>query len=89
EGVTTSACASQSITGTDLLKPCWSWPPNEACNKHGDIAGITVGRIVRSISESTVSSSSTPNMKPIKPSIVKNALHLLEQRKSIRQVAAE
>ena len=28
-------------------------------------------------------------MKPIKPSIVRNALHLLEQRKSIRQVAAE
>jgi transposase len=28
-------------------------------------------------------------MKPIKLSIVRNALHLLEQRKSIRQVAAE
>ncbi|KAF9991595.1 hypothetical protein BGZ80_009027, partial [Entomortierella chlamydospora] len=33
--------------------------------------------------------SSTPNMKPIKPSIVKNALHLLEQQKSVHQVAAE
>lgn len=38
---------------------------------------------------STLFSSSTPNMKPIKSSIVKDTLHLLEQRKSVRQVATE
>ena len=37
----------------------------------------------------TVLFTNTPNMKPIKPSTVKVALRLLEQHKSIRQIAAE